>query len=190
MWTLPESAITEIQELSAQVVTIQDAVYMQKRLIGRKVDELIQEFGRYGHTMRIYEQVAFICSEQMRETIEPRTIRDWRESYSVYTTEDIKEFAPLSNAQLIAAVNLSHSDNLEGAVTPQYICEHALQNNFTSAKQMYNHWLPTTSTNGETDPGWISSIKRYVRHWPQNDPRHAELSALLLRLRALIEGKG
>jgi len=177
--SIPDDVINQFTTVAQSIGTIE-------RTLGKIMDEWISELPKGLHETA-FELFADLYRTATGQTRSPRTMRAWRTAAIMYSKHDIEKYHTLTDSQLTAAVVLA--EIRQDKTTPQQIAAWAVEHHVSSVPKMYDHWGEQTSTNGETDPGWISSIKRYVRHWPQNDPRHAELSALLAQVRALIEGR-
>jgi len=169
-------------EICQRFTTLAETVGQTHRALGRIVDEYVSEIP-HGLTMQAYELFADLYYRTTGEQISPRTIRAWRDSVTAYSKQEIREFEPLRDAQLVEAVKLSEIANLPAAD----ICRWAIANAVESVPEMRAHWLPTTGTVYQIDPPAISGLIRWAnRTLEQGDPRRVRFDEILAELRGMF----
>lgn len=150
------------EEVENQFSTLAGAIGSTKRMLGRIVDEYMQNVPQGKH-MAAYSLFADLYHRATGETVSPRTIRHWRHAAFVFSKHDLREFHSLSDSVLIEAVVLAEIAN----TTPRVICEWAVAKSCDNVPQMRAHWLPVTGTEYQTDPPFISGMLRYEKTLPQ-----------------------
>lgn len=172
---LPDDIVTTVRFFAEQSV-------QPRRLMVRVLADFLIEIP-YGAKMTIYELIAAEWHSATGDNVSGRTVRAWIHSVQDFTRVELQRYETLSDAQLIAAVELSEI----AKVTPQQICEWAIAEQVSSVPQMRLEWLPPTSTAYTIDPGWLSAIKntanRMLKH---DDPRWPRITALFAELRELL----
>lgn len=164
---LPDTNLCLPEEIETRFRALAENVGVTHRALGRVVDEYMQGLP-HGQHMTGYTLFADLYRQTTGETVSPRTIRAWRYAAILYSKHDLKQFEPLSDAQLVEAVNLSKNGNLPDVITPQKICEWAVKTGCASVPAMRAHWLPPTGDETMTDPPAISAmvrVGRMGRYW-------------------------
>lgn len=175
--SLPDDIRTVVRTFAAQSATV-------RRNMMRELRDYMDEVP-HGAKMIVYGLIAAEWNDTTGEHVSERTVRQWMHSVSAYSAHDLRDFALLSDALLIEAVNLA--DIRQNGTTPQDICVWAVANACDSVPLLRAHFLPQTSTGYEIDPPWVSGLKRYiVRAVVSTDPRWTRINELITELRKLI----
>jgi hypothetical protein len=153
-----------------------------RRAMAHELQEYMDQVP-YGAKMTVYELIAHEWNDATGDQVTANTVRHWMRSVTEYTMHDLRRYEHLTDAQLVEAVSLA----TVAKVTPQDICDWAVDGQVQSVPTMRAEWLPQTSTGYEIDPPWLAGLKRTIaRHIPQDDPRWQRVNELIAELRNLL----
>jgi hypothetical protein len=172
------------EEIETRFRTLAENVGATHRALGRVIDEYMTKLP-HGQHMTAYSIFADLYRQITGETVSPRTVRAWRYAAILYSKHDLEQFEPLSDSQLVEAVKLAKNDNI--GITPQDICNWAVEAGCSSVPAMRAEWLPTTGTDEATDPPFISAMVRggKANIWKSHPELLSEWHALIEQARRI-----
>lgn len=175
--SLPEDIVVIIRAFAGEASK-------QKRLLAYVLVDFLDDIPQ-GKRMVIYDLIADEWSRLTGDDVSGRTVRFWVQSVKTYTKEQLRTFAPLSDAQLIEAVRLA-SDCQKDA-TPQEICEWAVREQVQTVAQMRAEWLPQTGDRDHVDPpGLIGVVKWLNKLFSADNPHRKRIEEIITELRGYL----
>lgn len=171
-------------EISDRFTVLAQQVGTIERSLGRVMDEWITELPK-GYHEQAFELFSDLFRSATGQYRSPRTMRSWRTAAITYKRHELESFHALSDSQLVAAVELA--EIRQDGATAQDIAAWAVANHVSSVPAMRDQWGTITSTDGETDPGWLTGLKRTAKRYLQpNDARWPRVKELFAELRTLL----